>query len=100
MPSVGLVNKVVSHELLDEEVLKFATKLTRGPIAARGWTKSLVSSANGDLVRVIVYFISYLIIYFFKIQLLALENEIKLQTSAANTKEFLDGIKRFSKAKL
>jgi len=77
----GIVNKVVPDELLAEEVNQLATRLTKGPTDARGWTKSLVSSANGDL-------------------LLALENETKLQGSAASTKEFAERIKRFSKAKL
>eukprot|EP00026_Physarum_polycephalum_P013637 Phypoly_transcript_14059.p1 GENE.Phypoly_transcript_14059~~Phypoly_transcript_14059.p1 ORF type:complete len:267 (-),score=28.44 Phypoly_transcript_14059:73-873(-) len=77
----GIANKVVPDELLSQEVSQLATKLTQGPVAARGWTKSLVSSSNSEL-------------------LLALENETKLQLSAASTKEFAASIQRFSKAKL
>jgi len=77
----GIVNKVVSPESLEEEVIALATRLLQGPVAARGWTKRLIANADGQLAN-------------------ALENEARYQGLAAGTRYFKEAIKRFAKPKL
>lgn len=74
---VGLVNKVVPADTLDDEVMAWAEKLAAGPAYAFGWTKRLIDqSFNTDIDR-------------------QLEAEMEGITSCAASTDMQEGIRAF-----
>ena len=76
--SLGLVNKVVELEKLEEETLKFAQKINELPSIALGDMKALINRAAFDGFGN------------------ALDNETEYQSNLLNTEDFKEGIRAFS----
>ncbi|QZY54007.1 enoyl-CoA hydratase/isomerase family protein [Crassaminicella profunda] len=76
--SLGLVNKVVPIEKLEEETIKFANKLSYLPSVALANMKSLINRTSFQGFENI------------------LDNETEYQIQCANTEDFKEGIKAFA----
>ncbi|PTX64232.1 2-(1,2-epoxy-1,2-dihydrophenyl)acetyl-CoA isomerase [Melghirimyces profundicolus] len=79
---IGLANRLVSHERLEEESFEFARKLAQAPTRAIGLTKrALWRAVDSELEE-------------------ALEYEAQMQETAGKTEDFKEGVQAFTEKRV